>query len=244
VASQVGLILRFAPEFLLARALVAEERAGRLQAIVFRDDQFIPNQGTYASTWRVDSARAGRGALLEHSIHDVDILRWLGGPIEAVSAAVREFHGYDAIDDVAVARLEFASGGVASLTSVWHDILERPSLRNIEIFCERLYIALDGGASGTLRWQLTGAAPQILSGDDLVRACRDRGLAPASEVVSLAGVPFFNPASAFLEAVRGERPPPLPLREAIAAHQLVDALYRSADEGGGAVRLLQRNGAR
>ena len=47
----------------------------------FRDDQYIPVQGMYASTWRGDPARAGRGALLEHSIHDVDVLEWLFGPM-------------------------------------------------------------------------------------------------------------------------------------------------------------------
>ncbi len=248
VVSQVGLVLRFVPQFLLARALVQEERAGRLQAVSFRDDQYIPNQGTYGSTWRIDPAIAGRGALLEHSIHDVDILRCLGGPVDAVSAVVREFHGYDAIDDVAVARLEFAGGGVASLTSVWHDILERPSLRYIELFCERLYVALDGDLSGAIRWQFTGSPLESLAGDALVRACRERGIAPSSEVASLAGSPLFNPATAFLEAVRGETPPALPLREAVVAHRLVDALYRSADQAGATIRApearLHRNGAR
>ena len=65
-----------------------------------------------------------------------------------MSGTTREFHGHDRIDDVAVARLEFAAGGVAALTSVWHDILERPSLRHVEVFCERLHIALDGDQGG------------------------------------------------------------------------------------------------
>ena len=126
IVNEVGLVLRAVPAWIHVRRLVADPRAGRLMAVTFRDDQYIPNQGRYASTWRVDRALAGRGALLEHSIHDVDVLRWVGGEVAAVSGTTREFHGHDGIDDVAVARLEFAAGGVAALTSVWHDVLERP----------------------------------------------------------------------------------------------------------------------
>ena len=55
-----------------------------------------------------------------------------------MSGAAREVHGHDRIDDVTVARLEFAGGAIGTLTSVWHDVLERPSLRRVEVFCERL----------------------------------------------------------------------------------------------------------
>ena len=140
VPNQVGLVLRTATPFQWLRHLVADPRAGRVMTIVFRDDQYIPTQGMYESTWRGDPARAGRGTLLEHSIHDIDQLRWIFGEITSVSGTVREFHGIDRIEDLAVARLEFESGAVASLTSVWHDIIERPSLRRVEVFCENLYV--------------------------------------------------------------------------------------------------------
>ena len=80
VANQVGLILRFIPQFVHTRSLLADDRAGRLLAVSFRDDQFIPIQSHYGSTWRIDPDRCGRGTLLEHSIHDVDVLQWMCGP--------------------------------------------------------------------------------------------------------------------------------------------------------------------
>ena len=46
-------------------------------ATVLRDDQYFPIQGFYGSTWRKDVTQAGGGTLIEHSIHDVDVLRWL-----------------------------------------------------------------------------------------------------------------------------------------------------------------------
>ena len=44
VINQVGLVLRHAPSYLLARELIAEKKSGRVMNVVFRDDQFIPIQ--------------------------------------------------------------------------------------------------------------------------------------------------------------------------------------------------------
>ena len=190
VPNQVGLVLRFLSPFRFVKHLLADPRAGRVLSVVFRDDQYIPIQGQYGSDWRKDPARAGRGALLEHSIHDLDILSWLLGPVRALSAVVREVHGLPRIDDVAVARLDFESGAVASLTSVWHDILERPSNRRIELFCERLFVAIEGDLVGPVRFQFTGEPEQCLEGAALRDALRAKG----DDVA--------NPATAFLSAVR------------------------------------------
>jgi len=235
VVNQVGLILRFMPQFVHARSLLADDRAGRLLAVSFRDDQFIPIQSHYGSTWRVDPACCGRGTLLEHSIHDVDVMQWMCGPVDRVSGTVREVHGYPRIDDVAVARLEFVGGGIASLTSIWHDLLDRPSLRNIEIFCEQLYLHLDGEPDGALTWQYTGEPVQSLAGDDLAHACIEGGGGRKRDLAPVPGGAMFNPLTPFLDAIADGRPSPLPLSEAVAAHRIVDAIYASADGGGAPV---------
>ena len=235
VVNQVGLILRFMPQLIHAKALLADERAGRRLAVSFRDDQFIPIQSHYGSRWRIDPERCGRGTLLEHSIHDVDVMQWMCGPVDSVSGSVREVHGYDRIDDVAIARLDFADGGIASLTSIWHDIIDRPSLRNIEIFSENLYLHLDGEATSPLTWQFTGEPVQTLEGDALARACIDAGLARERDLAPVAGGAMFNPLTTFLDAIADGVDSPLPLREALPAHRIVDAIYASADEGGAVV---------
>lgn len=230
VVNQVGLVLRFLPSFRWVRHLVHDERAGRVLAVVFRDDQYIPDQGTYGSTWRVDAARSGRGALLEHSIHDVDILQWLLGPVASVSATTREVHGHHRIDDVAVARLDFAGGPVATLTSVWHDVLERPSLRRVEVLCERLFVALEGDFVGPVRWQFAGEVERVLGGADLAAAVAEAG-----------DTSTVNAATAFVAAVRDGVPAHPSLAEALPAHRVVDAIYASAEVGGGLVQLDQRS---
>ena len=65
-------------------------------AAIFRDDQYFPIQGTYASQWRADVTQAGGGCLIEHSIHDVDILRFCFGEVDELSARTANFSGHGA----------------------------------------------------------------------------------------------------------------------------------------------------
>ena len=82
VPHQVGLVLRYAPVFQALADRLADPATGRPLAAVFRDDQYFPNQGIYGSDWRSDARRAGGGTLIEHSIHDIDLLTWLlGDPV-------------------------------------------------------------------------------------------------------------------------------------------------------------------
>ncbi|MCU1352018.1 MAG: oxidoreductase domain protein [Acidimicrobiales bacterium] len=225
VIDQVGLVLRYSPAFSLVRDLVAEEASGRVMSVVFRDDQFIPIQGSYSSTWRGDRTKAGSGTLLEHSIHDLDILEHCVGTVASVSSRSANFHGLDGIEDSVATALTFAGGGVGVMTSVWHDILERPSLRRVEVFCERLHVTVEDDWFGPVTWTHAGHAEQRLEGDALEAEVRHRGL------------DLGNPDGAFVRAVRDGVPSWPRFREALRAHQLVDAVYRSAAQGGAAVDL-------
>ncbi len=224
VTNQVGLVLRHSPAYLWARHLVTAPGAGRVMTVVFRDDQFIPTQGHYASTWRADRARAGAGTLLEHSIHDVDMLRFVVGDIVRVSATTANFHGHEGIEDVANVVVVFGSGATGTLTSVWHDNLARPSLRRVEVFCERRHVVIDGDDwFGPVRWTDSDGTTGSLGGDDLV----------AATVAMVDG--SHNPDGAFVRAAVSGRPADPDMSVAIAAHRVVDAVYRSAALGGSAV---------
>ncbi|QYG93022.1 Gfo/Idh/MocA family oxidoreductase [Iamia sp. SCSIO 61187] len=223
VVNQVGLVLRRSPAFNLARALVADPAAGRTMAVVFRDDQYIPTQGQYASTWRADRTRAGAGTLIEHSIHDVDMLEHLIGPVREVAARSANHHGHDGIEDVLSASLTFADGTLGTLTSVWHDVLTRPSLRRVEIFCRTRWVAVEDDWFGPVTWQDADAPPVTVTGEALLAACAERGIATP------------NPDGDFARAVRDGTPAHPDVTVALRAHRLVDAAYRSAAAGGAPV---------
>lgn len=233
VVHQVGLVLRYSPAFALAEALLADrDRTGRVMSVVFRDDQYLPTGGQYHSTWRGDRTKAGRGVLLEHSIHDVDLLDRLVGPITAVSGSSRHFHGIDGIEDLVVATLDLADGGVGTLTTVWHDLYERPSLRYLEIHCERAHIEVEGDWLGPVRATFADQRLDV-AGDDLLAECAARGIGLADPAVA-------NPDGAFLRAVAEGRPSEPSAATALRAHQLVDAVYASADADGRRVTIEPR----
>jgi len=218
VVNQVGLVLRRSPVFHLLKQLGDDPASGELITVIFRDDQFLPIQGRYASTWRADVDKAGAGVLIEHSIHDVDLLEWMYGPITSVSATTRFLHGIDGIEDSAVASYHFASGLHATLTSVWHDLLDRQSNRQVEVFGSTLWAQLNGEWAGEVRWSRNGPI-ETRTGSDVT----------AEVVDPIAGE---NPDGAFIRAVRNQTPAYPSMADALRAHVVVDSTYRSAAAGG------------
>jgi len=226
VTHQVGLVLRFAPSYIWAHHLIHERTAGRVMSVVFRDDQFIPIQGHYSSTWRADREKVGAGTLIEHSIHDVDMLRYLVGEVQTVSAHTANFHGHDGIEDVATAVLRFANGAVGTLNSVWHDNLARPSLRRVEVFCERRHIVIEGDDwFGPVSWTDAGGTVGSLEG-----AALEEAVAPMRDGSN-------NPDGEFVRAIIERRQASPDLHTAVHAHRIVDAMYASAAADGQAVHL-------
>jgi predicted dehydrogenase len=228
VSAQSGLVLRSAPVFRQLRDLVASGRLGCPMSVVFRDDQYFPIQGTYASKWRADVEQAGGGCLIEHSIHDVDILRFCFGEVEDVTGRTANFSGHPGIEDLAMVSMRFASGLSAHLTSVWHNILSRGSTRRIELFCQEGMVWLDDEFRGPLHIQT--------SSETEVKACPSPQwvdqLPLADDQVGLAIKSYVEADRAFIDAVASGSSPEPSLGEALVAHTLVDAAYRSAAEGG------------
>jgi len=233
VPAQSGLVLRSAPVFRSLRALVASGSLGRPMAATVRDDQYFPIQGTYASQWRADVDQAGGGCLIEHSIHDVDILRFCFGEPVGLSARTANFSGHRGIEDRATVSLSFESGLEAHLTSVWHNILSRGSSRRLELFCEEGMVWLDDEFRGPLHVQTSGGTEE--------RPCPPpawvEDLPLERDAVGLAVRTYTEADRAFVEAVASGQTPEPSVAEAVTAHRLVDAAYRSAESGGQPVTL-------
>jgi predicted dehydrogenase len=231
VAVQVGLVMRTAPVFRQLADIVRTGELGRPMAAIVRDDQFFPTQGHYASTWRSDVTIAGSGALLEHSIHDVDIVSACFGPVGTVWATVGRFSGHVGIEDSVSALLRTDSGLTVSLVSVWHEVLSRSSTRRVEVLFERGFVSFEDDFTGPLTVQTSErtdlrACPPPTWVLDVPLAGGERGL----------GVrPYIEENRDFVDAlVEGTAPSP-GLDEAVTAHRVVDACYRSAASGGGPV---------
>ena len=235
VRAGVGLILRHSPILTVLKSLTQDPALGRLMTVIFRDDQFFPIQGHYQSDWRKDRDIAGAGTLLEHSIHDVDILRWVGGDVTGVRGTIRNFAGHEGVEDLATAHLEFASGAQAQLVSIWHNVLDRPSSRRLEIFFENGYFHVENDFSGPITYQMNAENPVVLSEDDV----RRRYLASIGLDFGESGDPLRYSLEDyfFLDAISNGREPFPGFRVALEAHRIVDAIYRSSASGSERVSL-------
>lgn len=229
VINQVGLVLRYSPVFTVMKDLMADPGLGPFLTAHLRDDQFFPIRGHYASSWRGSFERAGGGTLIEHSIHDVDLFRWLFGDITAVRCHTRNTSGHDRVEDVAIATFQHAGGHQTSLSSVWHSLDDRPSTRHLEMFFEGGYFATDYDFLGPIRYQgRTGPVEEWSAEEVFARYVTLAGLEGAE--VDLARMGMYEDY-AFLRCVNEGRPAFPDFRTALAAHHVVDACYRSAAEG-------------
>jgi predicted dehydrogenase len=228
VPAQCGLVLRSAPVFRGLRQLIGEGTLGPPMAAIFRDDQYFPIQGTYRSQWRADVEQAGGGCLIEHSIHDLDILRFCFGEVDRLAARTANHAGHEGVEDLAAVSLRFASGLEVQLTSVWHEILSRGSTRRVEVFCRDGMVWLDDDFRGPLHVQ-TSDATEVLAcpSPEWVEA-----LPLADDAVGLAIRAYVEADRAFVEALADHTTPEPGLEVALVAHDLVDAAYRSAEHGG------------
>jgi predicted dehydrogenase len=238
VPHQVGLVLRHAPVFRAAAELVSEGKYGRPLTTVFRDDQYFPIQGFYASAWRADVDKAGGGTLLEHSIHDVDVLRWVLGPAAGepheVAARTASMFGHAGIDDATTVTFRYEGGSTATIVSVWHQILTRGSRRRLEVFCEDALLWADDDYLGPLH-------VETQNGEELVASAPPPWIDrfEVAEALAKPLAQYAEPSKVFLDALArdgaGARGYP-DAGIAIAAHRLVDRAYQSTAAGGRPVR--------
>jgi predicted dehydrogenase len=230
VPHQVGLVLRWSPAFDIIAEAVHSGEHGAVQAVILRDDQYFPIQGMYGSTWRGDAQRAGGGTLIEHSIHDIDVLRWILGDPAEIAARTSSRFGYAGIDDIASVQMLYPNGAQATLVSVWHQVLSRGSGRRLEVFCEGAYLHTADDYLGPVTVETSDSLTEI---EGQVPEWASRLDVP--EVYEKAIAHYATPNKAFLDgldAPGGAMSGHPKADEALAAHRIVECAYRSASDGG------------
>jgi len=234
VISQVGLVLRFSPVYTVIRTMVRERTAGRLLAATMRDDQDFPIRGVHASGWRNDPALTAGGTLIEHSVHDFDLMRWMFGRVRRIYCRTRNLNGAGGIEDFGATELEFAKGAHGQLTSIWHRMIGRPSNRRLEVFTENLFIGCDHDTIGPIVVQRGDTAHEETIPQNEVMARfkvvmrEERPYLAALEDLFL---PYALEDATFVAALRGKCAPDPEFTEGVRAQLLVEAAYQSAQAG-------------
>jgi len=92
VRSMCGFNYRRTPALALGRQLVEEGRLGEIRQVRAQYLQDWLSNSQVPMSWKLDSRRAGSGALGDILTHSVDLAQWMTGqPIIRVSAALRTF---------------------------------------------------------------------------------------------------------------------------------------------------------
>lgn len=229
--AQVGFHSRWHPIWLELRELLRGGDLGAPMGYSLRDDQFWPTGAVVPghSSWRSDRAQAGGGALLEHSIHSADLVTWLFGPVTRVYARTRSAFGYD-VEDTAVCTIEHESGVIGSLTTIFNGVRGREE-RRFDVFCEHASIeATSDFLVGAPEDGLLVQRPDEPAHRYEMAELRERHFA-AEGLPRRDFVVYLYPAArGWVQAIEHGRQASPDFADALAAHALVEAAYRSAQQ--------------
>lgn len=202
-------------------------RFGRLiladvQVKWFRSQQYYDSAG-WRGTWRLD----GGGALMNQSIHVIDLLLHLAGPPRAVYAFSDTLtHNAIEVEDTAAACIRFANGAMGVIEATTCCAPGFP--RRLELSGERGSVVLEDDRLA--RWQFADQS----DADDRILAQGTAG----DDLKSGAGDPkarghegHRRQIQDFTDAILADREPMIPGREGRRAVELICGIYTSAQTG-------------
>jgi len=125
---QIAFPVRFNTSVQRAKQLVDEGKIGRILAMRGT------NRGTNPGGWFVDRNLSGGGAVIDHTVHVVDIMRWFtGSEISEVYAEVDQLFSDVEIDDAGVLTFEFKNGVFATLDCSWSRNIAFPTWGDVTL---------------------------------------------------------------------------------------------------------------
>ncbi len=210
----VAHVVRFFPEYALAKATVASGQIGRPAVIRLTRGSFRPKKPV--GNWFLDFEKSG-GLMLDLMIHDFDYARWIAGEVGSVFAKNVGGARPNAPVEYGLAILKHKSGALSHVAGAW--AYPPPTFRTgLEIAGERGLIEFDSEATTPIRMLLQK------SGDT---NSPDVGL-PASP---LSESPYTTQIKEFYAALVDGKPARVSAEDGLAAVQIALAAIESARTG-------------
>ncbi|MGH2377271.1 MAG: Gfo/Idh/MocA family protein [Candidatus Limnocylindria bacterium] len=171
------------------------------------------NPGQYPGGWFGDRALAGGGAVMDHTVHVADALRWLlDDEVTRVQAEVGSYLWGLEVDDCGILTLDFAGGTFASIDSSWSRPRSYPTWGTVTLHVvgERATTDIDVFRQALVRYDDDAMRVRYVPwGDDLTRRM-------------IAG---------FVDAILDGRPVPITGEDGLRALEVAIAAYRSSELG-------------
>ncbi len=168
------------------------------------------NPGTCPMSWFVEPELAGGGAVIDHTVHVVDVLRWMFDAEFTDVYAEIDTRIYDIpADDTGLLMLTMSNGVPVSLDTSWSRPANWPIWGGVEIDVI--------GDEGVLRLDAFA---------DVIEMAEINGPSYSWQSTQVSGDPEM--VSAFIDAVRNNTPPPVTGEDGLRAVQVALGAYESA----------------
>ena len=211
----------------LIKKAVEEGRFGKLtlcdaQVKWFRSQEYY-DSGAWRGTWKVD----GGGALMNQSIHAIDLLQWICGKVSEVQAYTSTLaHERIEVEDVGVAVLRFENGALGVIegsTGVYPGFLKKLEISGTEgsVVLEEESIKV---------WSFRNERPE----DEEIRrsfANRTKAGGGASDPKAINTLGHELEFRDFADAIISGRAPEVTGESATEAVRIIAAIYESAKTG-------------
>lgn len=230
---QAGVVLstifqsRFHKSSQLLKQAVDEGRFGTLALanayVKWYRTQDYYDSGAWRGTWELD----GGGALMNQAIHNVDLLQWVMGPVEEISAFTSTLsHERIEVEDTAVASLRFANGALGTIeatTSAWPG-----SLKRLEVYGSAGSAVIED--ADISQWKF--AEPQPLD-DEVLREFQSQNTTSGG-ATDPSAIDYSGHREQFrdvIEAIHEGRQPLINGPEAKKSVEIICGIYESAKKG-------------
>ena len=113
---QIAFPVRFHPVFVELKQVLDRGDLGRILSVE------CTNHGSMPGGWFIDSELSGGGAVIDHTVHVIDLLRWFwGAEVTEVFAEVGDslVHPGLGIDDAGMLSFTLANGVYGTLDTSW-----------------------------------------------------------------------------------------------------------------------------
>ena len=181
------------------------------------------DSGAWRGTWELD----GGGALMNQAIHTIDLLTWLMGPVIEIRAQTALLaHDRIAVEDTAVATVQFANGAlgiIEATTAAYPGYLKRIEIHGVA-----------GSAileeEDIVKWDFAESVPE----DAAIREAMTNRLSGGGGAADPAAIGHHGHARLFadvIDAINTGRKPLIDGHEGRRSVEIILAIYKAAETG-------------
>lgn len=222
---------RFSFNMQAIKRAVDEGKIGRVLlgtfAVKWYREQKYYDRGGWRGTWEMD----GGGSLMNQAVHTVDLMQWMMGEVESVTSTMSICNHDIKTEDLTASIVTFQSGATATFVST---TCAYPGISTeVDLYGTEGSIEADADILKT--WKMRDDEDEEEEEEMLARYGKGNRHAAQFEPGVLYG--HRHVVEDMILAVRDGRDPEVMPADAIRAVRIVDAVYRSAKQGGVKVTL-------